>query len=263
MTVTGFIYDSVTGKNILTAIMKIIAADGTVISSTPLTSGQYYFTSTQNDLPGIEIYFTAQNYNTVFYAATTLLQNTNFDIQLNPGPVVKNEMLPIAAGIGILLLAAKKKKAVGKLETKDVMPYLLIGGVLVAGGVVKSILEKFGLITPAAVTKPSNDPTSFWNPLFYTHYSNYTKAIDTDQATTLANKIYDAFTPIGYYIEDITAAIHSLQTQSEVSFLAKVFNDIYGKDLYQFLINGWWPGDHISNDEAIGLNNFISQLPTN
>ena len=263
MLIDGSIVDKVTGSIIPNC--EIVRYLNNIVIGSPILVSDGNFSGLDVSLDqNLSFLFSSPGYASAYANSVDILSSgsNNYNVFLEPENGKVNTAL-LGAGILTLILLSSKKKAVGEIDVKKYTPYLLIGGVLVVGGVVKKILEKFGLITPAAVTKPSTDPTSYWNPLFYTHYNDYTKAINTQQATVLANNIYSAFTPIGYYIEDITAAIHSLQTQCEVSFLAKIFNDIYGKDLYQFLINGWWPGDHISNDEAVQLNAFISNLPTN
>ena len=266
MTLTGNIIDVQTQQPIPNAVVQeatFDTASNTLHPFGPIQNitGSNYSLNVNSLSSDQYFQFTAPGYN--LYYANDLSLASSPTVQLLKDTEANKNLLLAGGALAFLYLVRNKKREVGKLETKDVIPYLLIGGVLIAGGFLKSILEKFGLISNAAVAKEGSNPNSFWNPLFYQVYSTFTKTIDTPTATADAKKIYDAFTPIGYYVEDIIAVIHSLQTQSEVSFLAKVFNDVYGKDLYNFLVNGWWPGDHLSTDEILQLNNYISQLPTN
>jgi hypothetical protein len=107
----------------------------------------------------------------------------------------------------------------------------------------------------------SADPNSFWNPNYWKQTQQYTYAIDTPTAERYADQINDA---LGYFNDDESAIIsvfHQLRTKANFSYLAYVFNNKYGKDLFATLRGGNWPQDGISDADLLAINNYGDTLP--
>lgn len=160
----------------------------------------------------------------------------------------------------------KQKKAVGNVNPETVTAIILIAGGVLAFDLVSKLLQGLGIwqsndsksLDAAATTAGSP-----WNPNFYKQYTNYSYAISTDQATTLANSIYNSFGIFNDCEDCVKAVFNSLQTQTEVSFLSKVFTDIYNQDLLSYLRGGMWPQDHLSDSDVAQINKYVMSLPTN
>lgn len=178
-----------------------------------------------------------------------------------------NTIAVLGAGVLVFIfLASKKKKRVGKIERKDVMTFALIAGLALSFDVLRRILESVG-IWDSKDTKNIDaeitNPESAFNPNFYTKYSTYTYTISTAQATEMAKQIKDAFGIFNDCEECVKSVFFSLKTKSNVSFLAKVFSDIYGQALLSYLRGGLWPQDRLSDKDVNEILTFVSKLPNN
>lgn len=192
---------------------------------------------------------------------------SNYNAFLTPVTANMGEkILPVAAGLVLVLMTQRKNKSVGKLETKDVFPYLLIGGALVVSGILKKILTGLGVYTSAdttALDHAATDPGSFWNPTYYKNFTSYTYSIDRAGANNLVEQITDAFGAFNDCEECVIAVFRQLKTKSEVSYLADVFYQNTGNDLLTYLRGGSWPEDRLSDTDVNTINEFVSKLPTN
>lgn len=203
------------------------------------------------------------------------LYKTTYDITTGAGDGSQNldnnkklfgvSALFLLAALLFLLQYKKDKKKMGKIETSDVFPFLLIGGGIIAFSVVKKLLQGVGIWESGdtkALDQAEENPYSFWNPNFYKQYSTYTYAINLTQATEYANRIYDAFGIFNDCEECVKSVFGEMKTQSNVSYLSAVFNEIYQQDLLKFLRGGWWPQDRLSDADVSEINTMISKLPT-
>lgn len=158
----------------------------------------------------------------------------------------------------------KSKKNIGEIKPQTVTTIILIAGGIITFDLLSKLLQSLGIwqsndsksLDNIAAT--ANSP---WNPNFYTQYTNYTYAISTAQATDLANKIYNAMGIFNDCEDCVKSVFYSLKTQTEVSFLVKVFADIYNQDLLSYLRGGIWPQDHLSDSDVAEINKYILALP--
>lgn len=268
MIITGSIIDRNTGtilkncqvlkfeNNILIG-EPVLVPDGNFSIDVILNGNAYYL-------------FTCPGYQTVYANTVDILANGSDNFNAFLSPISANmgaSILSIgAAGLALLLLANNKKKAMGKLESKDVYPYLIIGGALAVTGVLKKILISLGVLDSKDSTDLDNaatNPGSFWNPAYYKNFSSYTWTIDRAGAETLTEQLKDAFGLFDDCEECAIAVFKQLKTRSQVSYLADVFYQMTGQDLLTFIRGGVWPNDRLSDAQVNEINIFLSHLPTN
>lgn len=142
---------------------------------------------------------------------------------------------------------------------------------LIAAGVVG--LAYFGVLNPLLKwlgIKDSQDtkdldtaagnPNNFWSPLFW---KNVTRPIilTRSSAENIARTIYDAMGVFNDNEEQAVGALKNLKYQTQVSFLAEVFFQMYSMDLITFLRGGSWPQDRLSDAEVADLNSYLQKLP--
>jgi hypothetical protein len=153
------------------------------------------------------------------------------------------------------------------LETQDLMPYLLIGGVLVLTGAIKSILTGLGVLTSAATTAVKNNinnPNSFWQPSFWKQYTSFPNgSLTATQAMQYLVAIDNAFGPISDDVAAVNAVFHQLTSQSEVSYMADIAYQASGRDLLTYLRGTSWPNDRLSDSEINDIDIYLQKLPTN
>jgi hypothetical protein len=270
VTINGTLKDIQTLKVIPNGIMQEIyyESDGNIL--TPfgpiynINNGTWTLTV---DVLSSDRYFqfSAPGYN-IYYANLTSLYNDS-NVQLLTSS--HSAILPIAA-IGLFLLAAKKKKhvaGIGKMETKDVMPYILIGGVLVAAGLLKKFFTSLGILDSADTTALNNadtNPQSFWNPNYWKQFSSFPNgAITTEQAVNYLLQITDAFGFFSDNVAAVDAVFHQLTSKAQVSYMSYVSAQNGGSDLLTYLRGSSWPNDRLSDSEVQAINSFLNNLPTN
>lgn len=133
----------------------------------------------------------------------------------------------------------------------------------VVGGI-SALAEMFGLKEKQDtkdLNNSSTDPTNFWNPNFYTTGPVGTLLLTQAAAGQMAASIWRAFGPFDDNEELVKGVLKQLKTQSQVSFLAKVFYQDYKTDLLSYLRGTTWPYDRLSDADVNELNNYISKLP--
>ena len=154
----------------------------------------------------------------------------------------------------------------------DINPNLLfaVGGLAIAYfGIIKPILNKLG------VTKSSEDKTidaqenkgnkeNAFSPVFYKQSPSGAKLLSKKSADFFAKQIKDA---MGTFSDDeakIYGVFRSLKTQSQVSFLADRFQQLYQSDLLDYLKRGasnWNAGSGLNSDELNQVITIVNKLP--
>ena len=113
--------------------------------------------------------------------------------------------------------------------------YLLTRGIKAAGGLLSKGLEnKF---------QTGNIDNPFAYRAFFASIPKGKKypILTAASAQALAKKIYDAF---GFFYDNEAEAknvFRQLKTKSQVAFLAQTFSNLYGKDLLEYIKNGYGP----------------------
>lgn len=162
---------------------------------------------------------------------------------------------------------------------KDNQDFLLKVGVYVGLYFLflKPILNKLGLAKSKEekdvedFEKNTGPKVNFFNPQFYRYYRDTLKKkvwlikVSDGTADNLAKKIHDCIG--GWFSGDnetcVSGVFRSLQTQTQVSFLAEVFFNKYRLDLYNYIKNGDsnapWAG--LSDSEMLNIINIIKTKP--
>jgi len=198
---------------------------------------------------------------------------------LEVGPDVymeRSRSIPIAAVIAIsatalVLTNNKRSKRLGaaggnsKMTTQDVMPFIYIGGAILAISIVNKILDKLGLMGSKKRHNEIENPNSAFKPAYYKQYSVYTYAITTSQAKSFAYTIHNAF---GVFQDDYNAVLsvfNQMRTKCNVSYLAEIFIQEYGEDLLNFLTDGGGilPWDGLSREHLDEIIDMVNNLPSN
>jgi hypothetical protein len=205
-----------------------------------------------------------EGYNTLSIAMS--------DLQSDPDIYMKKKgsstlLLTGLAAAALIAFAKKKKKEVGKVTVQDVMPFLLIGGGVLAFSFVKQLLEALGIWKSKdekELDGEATDPGSFWNPNFWrTKPVNipFSYAISTATAIEWADELYDAFGPFNDCEECAINVFKRCRTKANASFICDVFQQRYGQDCLTFLRGGWWPQDRLSDADVNVINNYVKNLP--
>ena len=267
MTLSGKIIDVQTGKPVQNATWqevyyqaenKMLTPFGPVF---PVNQSVY-----QIDVDSISdqqyFQFTAPGYN-IYYANDVSLQSDSTVKLLKED----NKNLILAGSALAILLLSQKKNAVGKMTVEDVKPYILIGGVLVVTGLFKKLLTSLGVYDSAATValdQAATNPKSFWNPTFWQQFSSFPNgSLTSQQAGEKLWAIDNAFGTFSDDVSAVNAVFHSLTSQSELSYMAFVAQQIFKQDLLTYLRGTSWPNDRLSDSEVQAINTFISKLPTN
>jgi hypothetical protein len=154
---------------------------------------------------------------------------------------------------------------------KEDKQLILYGGIVVLAyfGVLRPILKKVGIVKSAEdilVNNQANIPNKEnpFSPAFYKYGAAGTKLLTVATATMYADRIYNA---MGWVYDDeaaIYSVFRSLQTQSQVSFLAERFKIKYGSDLLEFLQKGknqFNAASGLNSDELATVINIVNKLP--
>jgi hypothetical protein len=257
MEVKGYITDAA-GRR-LQGTAGIISADGKTVLAYDETASDGSFTLYPQ--PGEYVYVGAPGYVTKMIEAN-----------IAGGAIVLNKPVNLAAlfivapvAYSLFVRKKKKRKKVGGLSFSegDVKTiFWIVGGVL-AFDTIKKILEALGFWKDQDARQldaASSDPDSFWNPNYWKKSQNYSYAIDTPTAERYARAINDA---LGWFNDDEAAIIgifKQLRTKANVSYLAYVYQQIFGKDLFTALRGGYWPIDGLSDAELNSINNYANSL---
>ena len=144
---------------------------------------------------------------------------------------------------------------------------VLIAGTAVFGLIVaRKILVSFGLLGGRGqreVVSELQNPNSPWKPTFWKSAPTGSALIKRSTAEAYAKTIYDA---LNWYADDtakVTGVFSALRTKSQVSFLADVFQQVYGADLLSYLQEGsdTFPWNGLGDDELLRITNLVDRLP--
>jgi hypothetical protein len=128
--------------------------------------------------------------------------------------------------------------------------FLIVHPTLKAIGVIKSSEEKEQEKLASTYATSTGSP---FNPQFYKTVPNAV-LLQKESAKQLASLIYNA---MGYFDDDedqVYAVFRQLKAKTQVSWVAEIFYQTYGKDLYSFL------SSRLSEDEMTVINQIVSGL---
>ena len=218
-----------TGQVIQTGQVVQYDANNNVIATTQITGGNVTLNVT-ND--GSYYIFSASGFNDQSENSIALLADgaSTFAVYLDKTIPATSYVLGVAAVAALILLNKKKKKSVGDL-TDDIMPIVLVGGVvLLATGALNKLFTGLGLRTSAAETASltaGSGANSPWNANFYKQYTSG-QLFDQATADATATAIYNAFGMFGtsYDFSAIVAAFKTCSSgrcgfQVSASFFAQ------------------------------------------
>ena len=137
-----------------------------------------------------------------------------------------------------------------------------IFGILVA----RRLLIKLGILEGrggSQVQRELADPASPWKPTFYKRAPAGSLILTSSVANEYARRIHDAFTVFQDDFNAIQSVFSRLQTKSQVSYLADVFNQKYKEDLLSFLGDGGGilPWDGLSDTNLAKITDLVNRLP--
>jgi hypothetical protein len=108
-----------------------------------------------------------------------------------------------------------------------------------------SVLQKIGVqdskqeaADKVAIQKAKEQASlisSPWNPAFYKNSPNDSLLFYSSTAKKLAAQIYDSVGIVYDNSDQGVAAIKQAQTQTQISFLADIFNQLYSQDLFAYM----------------------------
>jgi hypothetical protein len=155
------------------------------------------------------------------------------------------------------------------MAKQDDSKLLLYGGglLIIYFGILRPILEKFGLATSQAeqqVINQQNLPNNKnpFSPLYWKTISG-AKLITRNATNALAKRIFDS---MGFFSDDepgVFSVFTQLKTKTQVSWLADIFQQNYKMDLLDFLKRGkgQLPQAGLSDTELQQLLNIVNTLP--
>lgn len=153
-------------------------------------------------------------------------------------------------------------------ESQKDIAYKIILVLVIYFLLARPILQKLGVLkdkSQRVIEEQQNLPQKQnpFNPNFYKFAPVGSKIITRQTANNLAKNLYDSF---GYFYDDeagITAVFSSLRTQSQVSFLADVFSQIYKEDILEFMKRGkgLMPEAGLSDSELSTIIDKVNRLP--
>lgn len=261
MRLQGKITSKETGEAIPAMVVALHPKDG-AIATLEIQPGEfYYLDGEQQYISELIIVFASQG-----YAST---KRTGAELMIQPNIVLAKSNVIVLGVAAIILFAVllKQKKSVGSLETKNVLPWLLIAGAALGFVLLKQLLEALGIWKDPderRLDDLSKDANSFWNPNFWnTKPANqsYTNPITLTTAKTYATEIYNSFGALNDCEECVKAVFKRIYSQASASFIAYAFNQVYGMDLLDFLRGGVWPQDRLSDKDVNEITNYVLTLP--
>lgn len=173
----------------------------------------------------------------------------------------------IAAALAAIYVYRRNNKKVGALTSDDVKTIMLATGGIIGFTLIKQLLESLGIwqdADGAALDNATNNPNSFWSPIFWQNkptYTPWTYTINEAQAIGILQQIQDCFSFYNDNEERAIGIFKTLRTQSNLSYLAYVFADQGKGDLLTYLRGGNWPQDRLSDADVQVINQYISRLP--
>jgi hypothetical protein len=149
-----------------------------------------------------------------------------------------------------------------KAEDKKLL-FTIGAGVAVYVLIVNPILKKLGLRQSQQITQTQtagiNSP---FNPLFWQNKAG-ALLITENNVKNYAGRIYNSFTLFYDDFNNIMSIFRLLKTQTQVSYLAYKFREIYNADLLTFLSNGGGilPFDGLSDTQLTQIITYVNNLP--
>jgi len=263
--VEGNIKDQLGGYLKGVTVQLVVNATGQKLLQPFTTTDGSYSAWTDRSPYEISVLFSKSGYQDQKIQISSLMENP--DVTMIPGAALAGLPLGLVAMVGVIALSMAKKKKVGKLDSSDVKTIALLVGGVIAFSVIKQLLEKLGVWDSAdskALDAASEDPNSWWSPVFWKSkpsYVNYTNPITASTAQAYAKKIYDS---IGVFNDDedaVKSVFTSLPSRAAGSFVADYFRQLYGQDLLKFLRGGVWPQDRLSDSDVNEINRYVFNLP--
>lgn len=257
MQIQGFIYgENNTAIRATVMLFDPVSKTSQVIDILP--GEAYTIDGDESGIAGMMITFSATGYaNLVTTVADLLTYGGNIHLEKSNSAV-----LPIVLTVAALAMV-KNKKTVGA-TTNDIMPVILVGGVVFGIHLLSRLFDKLGFGGDPTTGEQSN-PDSPWKPSYWRQYSAFTYAINREQAEQYAATIHGAFTIFQDDYNAIMSVFSDLRTKSNVSYLSDVFAQVYSEDLLGFLGNGGGilPWDGLSKDHLQTILSYVNKLPTN
>lgn len=259
MRIEGYIY----GENNQPVKAVVSLVDPSGVQVIEILPGEKYTIDAGNDAGSLKVIFSAQGYKSI---ETTILQlqsgGSNIHLEKSNQTVW---MLLIA--LGLLYTFSSRKKSVGKLQTSDIIPILLIAGAVIGFSFIKQLLEGLGIWDSKDTKQLDDDAASgsnWWNPSYYKTkpaYVSYTNPITKSRADQLAKYLYDQFNFLNDDEEAAIAVFKSLPSQAAGSYLSESFRDMFGVDMLSWLRGGNWPQDRLSDADVNTINTYMKSLP--
>lgn len=143
----------------------------------------------------------------------------------------------------------RARRHIGKFETKDLTPFLIIGGVVVLYPLIKSLVsgattvtQDFGLSSsPDRLTEDQAYATGYY-PLFSNYFDKVQPNAPDGAALftvadneNLADQLINARGILFETSSQAIAVFQNFTSQFEVSFFAKVFQQYTGNDLFTWM----------------------------
>jgi hypothetical protein len=217
--------------------------------------------------------FSADGYQSLTIGVAALMDragadpNYRADVTLAKASSISGPLMGLAL-LGFAAWALDRKKKVGAIATKDVFPWLIVAGGVIAFSVVRKILIALGIWDDKDdkdLDQASTDSEAFWNPNFWRNVlpagKSYTYVVDTATAISYSDQIWDATGAFNDCEECIIGVFKLMRTQANASYLCYVFQQRYGEDLLTFLRGGIWPQDRLSDADVNTINRFVNSLP--
>lgn len=269
MTIEGYIY----GKNNepVKATVTVELPAGAVETLEIEAGNKYRIDYAETELRQTKITFSAAGHRTIETTGAELI-DTGSNIHLEKS----NSAVVLILAAGLLYAFSNSKKKVGSPvallaaqnpTVKKAMPFILVGGGVLAFFVLKDILEKLGIWKDKderTVDDTSDDPESFWNPTMWQKKpagTNYTNPITLSTAKSYANEIYQATGVFDDCEECIKSVFRRLPSQAAASYVAFAFDLEYSMDLLNFLKGGTWPQDRLSYEDIAEITRYVTLLP--
>jgi len=261
MIIRGKVFDKQTGEEIPATVIGLHPVDGSFATIQIQPGEGYYLEGDETYIRELTIVFSSQGYASVKKTGSELIADP--DIILAKTNVI---VLGVAA-IALFAVMLNQKRKVGAIETKQVIPWLLIAGAALGFILLKQLLEALGIWKDPDERRLDNlskDANSFWNPnVWNTKPASqaYTRPITLQTAKDYAQEIYSSFGPFNDCEECVIGVFKRCASQATASYISFAFNQLYGMDLLDFLRGGVWPQDRLSDKDVNDITNYILTLP--
>lgn len=257
MTVQGYIKGD-GGVSIRANVLLFDPASGSSQVIEILPGEQYTIEGDETAIENMVVTFSATGYADLVTTVSELILQAG-DVQLKR-PSLLVPIIVVTAGALVLM---RKRKKVGAVSSNDLMPVVLVGGVVFGAHVISRILDKFGLGGDPTIPTQA-DPTSPWKPAYWRQFTSFTYAITTSQAKEYSATIHNAFTIFQDDYNAVMSVFSALRTKANVSYLVDIFSQTYSEDLLTFLTDGGGilPWDGLSKDHLNIILAYVDKLPT-